>query len=97
MIEAAVKTCDLICALAGHETTGLRNMQLAERLGASPATITTYLKTLEAKGIVEQVPHAPKHWRLGPKLIQIALAHERHMTQTRQRLDEVEQRYSRQP
>lgn len=86
-----------LVSLAGHEVNGLTTSQLAHATRTSPSNTVRDLANLRAAGLAEEVPGLEGRWRLGPKLIQIALAHLRHVDQSQARLDEVKQRYSRTP
>lgn len=91
------RACRYMLALGGHEVEGLRPKQIAEAVCASPSTVTRDLRVLLDEGFVERVPGMEDRWRLGPKLIQIALAHVQGVQRMSARLDEVRQRYSREP
>lgn len=81
--------------LAGHEIEGLRPGQIAKAAGVGPATVTRDLRTLKDEGVVEQVPGMEDRWRLGPRVIQVARAHDLGMERMTARLAEIKQRYSR--
>lgn len=83
-------------ALAGHEVFGLAPGDLAKGLGEPPSSITRDLGVLCKVGLAERIEETGRY-RLGPKLIQIALAHSRGVQKVRDRLNEVEHRYSRDP
>ncbi len=83
--------------LAGHEHDGLANKTLTDAIGCDKSETTKTLKNLMHAGLAEQVPGQKNRWRLGPKLVQIALAHLHHIDKTQQRFDELKQRYSRDP
>lgn len=87
----------LIFALQGHAFDGLRLKQLAEGIGAAPSTVLRDLEVLADEGIAERIPGRDEYWRLSPRLVQVARAHEQELARLRQRLDETEQRYSRSP
>ncbi len=87
----------LITALSGHELEGVRAGDLAKTLQLPPYQITRDIAALTDVGVTELVPGLPDRWRLGPKLIQIALAHQTGVARAQARLDEVKNRYSRQP
>ena len=87
----------LIFALQGHSFEGLRLKQLAEAVRATPSTVLRDLEVLADEGIAERIPGRDEYWRLSPRLIQLARAHEQEMARLRARLDETEQRYSRAP
>jgi DNA-binding IclR family transcriptional regulator len=87
----------IILVLAGHEVRGLRTGEIAAAIKESPSTTTRMLAAMVEEGVVEEMPDKKDGWCLGPKLIQIALAHTRGLTRTAQRVSEVTQRYSRTP
>jgi DNA-binding IclR family transcriptional regulator len=87
----------LLFLLQGHVVEGLRLKPLAEALQATPSTVLRDLEVLADEGIAERIPGREEYWRLTPRLIQLARAHEQEMARWRQRLDEAEQRYSRNP
>lgn len=91
------RACAYVLRLAGHEIDGLRPGQLAGVMGVSPATVTRDIKALSDEGFVERVPGLEDRWRLGPKVIQVALAHMQGLDRASARLNEVKQRYSRDP
>ena len=84
-----------LSVLAGHEFNGLAPKAITERIGCTKSETTSVLRNLEYAGIAERVPGMPDRWRLGPKLIQYALAHLSQVDQTKKRYDEMVQRYSR--
>jgi DNA-binding IclR family transcriptional regulator len=87
----------LIFAMQGQAFSGLRLKQLADALQATPSTVLRDLEALADEGVVERIPGRDEYWRLTPRLIQLALAHEQELVRLRARLDETEQRYSRIP
>ncbi|MCD7099093.1 helix-turn-helix domain-containing protein [Stenotrophomonas sp. MMGLT7] len=91
------RTLRLLFALQGHTFEGLRLKQLADAVQASPSTVLRDLEVLADEGIAERIPGRDEYWRLSPRLIQLARAHEQEMARVRQRLDETDQRYSRNP
>jgi hypothetical protein len=92
----------VMLALAGHEFDGVSMTAIAaawaQRVGKTTANqknnIFRDLQNLKLAGIAEQIPGS-ELWRLGPKLIQVAQAHQRHVTRISARFDEMQQRYSR--
>lgn len=94
---AQERALNVLRALAGHEVTGIAPGELSKGLGVSASNITRDLRVLHKMGFAEPHPRDPKRWRLGPKLVQIALAHKAHLESMRNDLVEVEQRYSRNP
>lgn len=87
----------LILILAGKEVGGLRPGEIAKALNEGASTVTRLLAASEQEGLCERVPGRDEAWRLGPKLIQIALAHTTGLAAAQKRIDEVTQRYSRAP
>ena len=87
----------LIFALQGHTFEGLRLKQLADGIKGTPSTTLRDLELLADEGIAERIPGRDEYWRLSPRLVQLARAHEQEMARLRQRLEETEQRYSRNP
>lgn len=85
-----------IVLLAGNEFSGLAPSDLAKALNTNPSNVTRDLANLKEAGLAEQLPDTGR-WRLGPKLVQIALAFSDHMSRANARIDEMQQRYTRQP
>jgi len=86
----------VVVLLAGNEFNGLAPSDLAKALNTNPSNITRDLANLKEAGLAEQLPDTGR-WRLGPKLIQIALAFSDHMSRSSSRMDELQHRYTRQP
>ncbi len=80
--------------LAGHELHGIAPKDLAETLKVSAGTITRDLHNLREVGLVEQIQETGRY-RLGPKLVQIAVSHMRAMDRATAQLDEIKNRYTR--
>ena len=89
------KVCAYFRVLAGHEVEGLRPVQIAQGVSVAAATVTRDMRVLADEGFVERVPGMEDRWRLGPKPIQLALAHMQGMERLTSRLNETKQRYSR--
>jgi DNA-binding IclR family transcriptional regulator len=94
---ALTRTKAVIEALAGHNFDGLRNQQLAESVCQSPSTTLRDLQALEAIGWAERIPGKDERWRLSPRLIQLAIAHQAEVARITQRVDDFTRRYSRTP
>ena len=94
---AQQRVLQTILALAGNEFRGLTNAEVALAVGTSHGNALADVRNLEHAGLAERVPTDPTRWRLGPKLPQIALAllHARDRAQAR--VDEITQRYTREP
>lgn len=83
--------------LQGHAFQGLRLKDVAAALETSATNALRTLQVLADEGLAERTPGNDECWRLSPRLVQIARAHEHELARLRQRLDETEQRYSRDP
>ena len=91
------RVCAILLAMAGREVLGVRNSELADAIEVSRPTISRDLAKLVECGMVEPLPTDQAKFRLGPKLIQVALAHQLGMELIQQKLEEVRQRYTRAP
>lgn len=102
--ESQQRILYVLLALAGHEFDGVSltsiALALAQRSGknknAQKNNVFRDLHNLKLAGLAEQLPDSDL-WRLGPKMVQVAKAHERHVNRISQRFDEMQQRYSREP
>lgn len=95
--QPARRALSLLFVLQGHTMEGLRLKQIADAIRTTPSTALRDLEVLAEEGIAERIPGRDEYWRLSPRLIQLARAHELEMARYRQRLEETEQRYSRNP
>ena len=85
----------VLMLLAGNEFNGLAPGEIAKSLQISAGNVTRDLRVLQKAGLAEPLPHDEGKWRLGPKVIQMAIAFKQHMATVQHRLAEVDQRYSR--
>ncbi len=85
----------LLFAMKGHAFAGIRLKQIADSVEQSPSTTLRDLEVLADEGLVERLAADKDRWRLTPKLIQLALAHQAEMASIQQRIDDTTQRYSR--
>jgi DNA-binding IclR family transcriptional regulator len=81
--------------LAGHEAQGLAPVQLAKALQISQSLVTRDLWNLQHAGCAERLENG--NWRLGPKVVQIALAFQRGLADLKRTAEEIEQRFTREP
>lgn len=95
-VQAALNVLSIVPLLAGNEMAGLTPGQITKALGLAPSQVGHYLATLQEAGMAEPLADTGR-WRLGPKLIQIALAFMRHLDEQERVLQETRQRYSRTP
>lgn len=83
--------------LQGHTFDGLRLTQIAQAMQTSASTTLRDLQILEDEGVAERIPGRDEYWRLSPRIVQIATAHRMELARLQQRLDELDQRYTRDP
>ena len=86
----------VLLTLAGHEFAGLAPSEIAAAVNASRSRITSDLRVLQKMGLAEPILETGR-WRLGPKLVQIAIAFSDQLNRARTKLDEITQRYTRMP
>lgn len=84
----------LIRTLAGNEVHGLAPGEIAKAQDCSPSVVTRDLANLREAGFAEQIVETGR-WRLGPALVQVALAHAREIEKAERKLAETKQRFSR--
>ena len=95
--QAQRRILKIVLALAGNELLGLAPVDIQRALGiANASTLTRDLDVLRDLGLAEQIPETSR-WRLGPKVVQIAVAFANQMDRAERRLSEIRQRYSREP
>lgn len=83
-----------LLVLAGNEFQGLAPGELAKALGVNPSTATRDLHNLREVGFAEQIQETGR-WRLGPKPIQLSLAFSTAISRAQSRLNEINNRYTR--
>ena len=83
-----------IVVLAGNTVQGMTPGDLAKAVDASPSNITRLLANLKQEGFVEKIEETGR-WRLGPKMVQIAISFSHDLSRAKTRLDEITQRYTR--
>lgn len=93
--NAQLRLLEVIETLAGHEVFGLRLRDVATAVKASDPTALRDLQTLAEKGWAVQDDSGK--WRLGPKPVQISNAFTWGIASARRKVDETEQRYTREP
>jgi DNA-binding IclR family transcriptional regulator len=84
----------LVRLLAGNEVHGLAPGEIAKAQGCSASLVTRDLANLKEAGFAEQIVETGR-WRLGPTLVQVALAHSRELEKAERKLAETKQRFSR--
>ncbi len=85
-----------LIVMAGNEFQGVTPGDYARAMNVTPGTATRDLHNLKAVGFAEQIQETGR-WRLGPKPVQIALAFSTHLSRAQQRVQEINNRYTREP
>ncbi|MCB1909960.1 MAG: HTH domain-containing protein [Rhodocyclaceae bacterium] len=85
-----------LTVLAGQEFHGVAPGELAKALDVTPGTVTRDLHNLRSAGFAEPIQETGR-WRLGPKLVQIAVAFSAGVSRAESRLAEINNRYTREP
>lgn len=88
------KAFAVIDVLNGHEYSGLRLQQVATAAKLENSTALRLLQELEKLRIVQRDPHDPQLWRLGAKLVRMAVAYQTHMAQQQRQLEDFNRNYS---
>lgn len=95
--QSVTTTIQVIKALSGHEFDGLLLGQVAQLCDLVPSTALRYLESLAAAGIAMRDTRNPKVWRLGPALVQIAIAFHAHLAAKQTALADFANNYTRNP
>lgn len=95
--QSARRALRALLILQGHVMDGLRLSQVAEALGTSLPNALRDLGVLAEEGLAERIPGRDEYWRLTPRIVQISRATGEEFAKLRARVDEFEQRYSREP
>lgn len=90
--SAQRRSYKIILLLAGHEFDGMANADVASALNANQATTLRDLQVMQDVGLAEQIEQTGR-WRLGPKLVQIALRYQVQMGRAEDRLNETRRRF----
>jgi Transcriptional regulator len=93
--QSARRALRLLWILQGHAFDGLRLKQIAEALEVASPTALRDLELLADEGVAERIPGKEESWRLTPKTIQLARAHDDEMRRVRERIENIDQRYTR--
>lgn len=96
-LEATRRAFKIVWLLQGHSFDGIRLKAICDHLKVSPSIALRDLETMADEGLVERIPGREECWRLTPKLIQLARAHDQEVSRLRARVDELDQRYTRDP
>ncbi|MFO1404673.1 MAG: IclR family transcriptional regulator [Azonexus sp.] len=91
--EAQQRVLKLVVLMAGHEFDGVAPSALAKALDTNPSNITRDLANLAKAGFAERIGDSDR-WRLGPKVVQIAVSALAGMESISSRVSEYKQRYT---
>lgn len=94
--NAQQRILKILIFLAGHEVDGLAPGEISKGLVIAPSHVTHDLANLRIAGLAEEVEGGGR-WRLSPKLPQIGVAMLNGYDRAKSKLDEVGQRYTRNP
>jgi DNA-binding IclR family transcriptional regulator len=92
--EQTDRVCRLILLLAGNTVNGLSPGEIAKGLDTHPSNVTRLIAHLKRSRFVEEHPLGGR-WRLGAKVVQIALAHMSDVRRAEEDLNDIRNRYSR--
>lgn len=95
--QSARRALRVIWILQGHVLDGMRLTQIAESLQTALPNAFRDMEMLADEGVVERIPGRQDCWRLTPKIVQIARATGEEFALARAKVDEFDQRYSREP
>lgn len=92
---AVARTLAVIEALAGHSFDGRRLKDVMDAVRQSGPTTLKDLQALESLGYAQRIPGRDDRWRLAPRLVRLAHAHQAEMARLRQRVDDTDHNYTR--
>lgn len=93
--DAQQRVTQILLLLAGKEAEGLPQGAIAKAGKWAGSKTHNDLRNLRHAGFAERLPNG--NWRLAPKLVQIAIAHQTGLARIADQLAELQQRFSRQP
>ncbi len=86
------RTIQYLFLLSRHGYNGVRAIEVQKSLELTASMVHRDFHALRDEGMLENVPGREDHWRLAPRIIQVAVAHQRDSSLQHQRLDEYTQR-----
>lgn len=86
----------LLWVLQGNTFEGLRLTQVAKALECSPTVALRLLEAAAEEGVAERRPDALEQWRLTPRIVRLAFAHQQEVDRVQRRVSELGQRYTTQ-
>lgn len=87
------RALQILFLLAGREAEGLPQASIAKAIQTSGSRVHHDLRNLQHGGAIERLANG--NWRLSPRVVQIAIAHEAGLARLSSQLDELRNRYSR--
>ncbi|MGL4575718.1 MAG: hypothetical protein ACRCV9_13125 [Burkholderiaceae bacterium] len=91
--DAQQRCLQIVLCLAGNELEGLAPTQVAKAVDSTSNRIHHDLRNMAQAGFAERLANG--NWRLGPKMIQLALDYQSSIARIDARADEIKQRYQR--
>lgn len=82
-----------VLLMAGKEFDGVQPSALAKALGTNPSNVTRDLANLQEAGFAERIGDSDR-WRLGPKVVQVAVNFHHNFELNLARVNEMKQRYT---
>ncbi len=95
--QSARRAIRALWILQGHALDGIRLKQIAEALDTSMPNAYRDMEMLADEGVAERIPGREDCWRLTPRIVQVSRATGEEFARARGKIDEFEQRYSREP
>lgn len=93
--DAQQRVAQILVLLAGREAEGLPQGAIVKAGKWSGPKTHNDLRNLREAGLVERLQNG--NWRLGPRLVQIAINHQTGLARLKAHYEEIEQRFSRNP
>lgn len=94
--ESQQRIIRVLLYLGGHEVDGLAPGEIAKGLNIAPGQVTHDLANLRIAGVAETIGDSGR-WRLTPRVPQIATAMLNGVGRAQKKIDEINQRYTRNP
>lgn len=91
--QAQQRVMRILLVLAGHEGEGVAQSAIARAIKTSDSRVFNDLRNIAEGGFAERLENG--NWRLAPKLVQIALAHQNGLARLKSQVEEIQQRFSR--
>lgn len=92
---AQQRVAQILTLLAGKEAEGLPQVAICRAGRWAAPKVHNDMRNLRHAGLVERLDSG--NWRLAPKLVQIAIAHQQGLARITAKVEEIQQRYTRHP